>query len=59
MSKFGLPIDGNYLIQDWAYENQLCVNQDEKFLNNMIVYGDTHLSFEGHKILANKIIEQL
>lgn len=60
MSKFGLSIDGNYLIQDWAYENKLCVNQDNKFLNNPnIVYDDTHLSFEGHRVLANKIIEQL
>jgi hypothetical protein len=59
MSKFGISIDNEYIIQDWAYTNKLCVNQDEKFLNNIIVHGDTHLSIEGHRVLANKIIEQL
>jgi hypothetical protein len=59
MSKFGISIDGEYIIEDWAYKNKLHVNQDEKFLNNNLVKTDTHLSLEGHKILANKIIEQL
>lgn len=59
MSKFGISIDNEYIIEDWVYKNKLCVNQDEKFLNNVIVYGDTHLSIEGHKVLANKIIKQL
>lgn len=59
MTRFGISIDGEYLIQDWAYKNKLCINQDTRFENNNIVYGDTHLSIEGHKKLANKIIEQL
>jgi len=59
MSRFGLAIDGEYLIEDWAGKNNLHVVQDTKFSNNTVVYDDTHLSFEGHKILANKIIEQL
>ncbi len=59
MSKFGLSMDGEYIIEDWAHKNNLCINQDEKFLNSKVVYGDTHLSLKGHKILANKIIEQL
>jgi hypothetical protein len=59
MSKFGISVDHEYLIEDWAYKNKLCINQDKQFLNNQIVTKDTHLSLEGHRILANKIIEQL
>jgi hypothetical protein len=59
MSKFGLAIDGEYIIADWARTNKLYINQDEKFLSSKIVTKDTHLSIEGHRILANKIIEQL
>ena len=59
MSKFGISIDGEYLIEDWAHKNNLCINQDEKFLNSNVVSRDTHLSLKGHEIIANKIIEQL
>jgi hypothetical protein len=59
MSKFGLSFDGEYIVDDWANNNNLHICNDDKFLGSGIVAKDTHLSLEGHKILANKIIEQL
>ena len=59
MSKFGLSFDGEYIVDDWANNNNLHICNDDKFLGSGIVAKDKHLSLEGHKILANKIIEQL
>jgi hypothetical protein len=59
MSKFGLSFDGEYIVDDWASNNNLHICNDDKFLGSIIVRKDTHLSLEGHKVLANKIIEQL
>jgi hypothetical protein len=59
MSKFGLAFDGEYIVDDWASNNNLHICNDDKFLGSIIVENDTHLSIEGHKILANKIIKQL
>jgi hypothetical protein len=59
IARYGICVDGEYFIEDWAGKNNLHIVQDTKFLNNIVVYGDTHLSLEGHKVLANKIIEQL
>jgi hypothetical protein len=59
MSKFGLSFDGEYIVDDWASNNNLHICNDDKFLGSGIVAKDTHLSLKGHKILANKIIEQL
>jgi hypothetical protein len=59
MSKFGLSFDGEYIVDDWASNNNLHICNDDKFLGSIIVSKDTHLSLEGHKVLANKIIEQL
>lgn len=59
IKKYGVSIDGEYMIRRWAEKNNMFINQQDLFKSNKATSNDTHLTLDGHKILANKIIEQL
>ena len=59
IEKYGVPIDGEYMIRRWAENNNSFINSEDKFKFHMATSHDTHLSIEGHKILAQEIIKQL
>ncbi len=59
IEKFGISIDGEYMIRTWAESNNMFINQQPQFKTNPATSHDTHLCMEGHKILAESIIKQL
>ena len=59
IEKYGLSIDGEYMIRKWAGKNNMFINQQPKFIKRITSNYDTHLSIEGHTILAQSIIKQL
>lgn len=65
IQKYGISIDGDYImpkwymIRDWAEQNNMFINQQTQFKNHKASAHDTHLSMEGHKILAESIIKQI
>ena len=59
IEKYGISIDGEYMIRRWAEKNKMFINNQEKFKRSGGTKLDTHLCMEGHKILAESIIKQL
>ncbi len=59
IEKYGISIDGEYMIRKWADKNNMFINQQEKFKYHIATSHDTHLIPEGHKLLAESIIKQL
>jgi hypothetical protein len=59
IQKYGISIDGEYMIRRWADKNNMFINQQPQFKFNKASSHDTHLCIEGHKILAESIIKQL
>ena len=65
IQKYGISINGDYImpkwymIRDWAEQNNMFINQQPQFKNHRASAHDTHLSMEGHKILAESIIQQI
>ena len=59
IEKYGISIDGEYMIRKWAENNNMFINQQPKFKKHVTCSEDTHLSIEGHTILAQSIIKQL
>ena len=59
IEKYGISIDGEYMIRKWAELNNMFINQQPKFKDTIFASHDTHLCIEGHKILAESIIKQL
>lgn len=59
IQKYGISIDGEYMIRKWAEKNNMFINQQPEFKEHIASSHDTHLSIEGHKILAESIIKQL
>ena len=59
IEKYGISIDGEYMIRKWADKNNMFINQQEKFKYHIATAHDTHLTTEGHKLLAESIIKQL
>lgn len=59
IEKYGLSIDGEYMILKWAEKNNMFINQQDEFKYSTFASHDTHLTLEGHKILAESIIQQL
>lgn len=57
--KYGISIDGEYMIRKWAEKNNMFINQQPQFKDTKFASHDTHLCIEGHKILAESIIKQL
>jgi hypothetical protein len=59
IEKYGIAIDGEYMIRKWAENNNMFINQQPEFKTNIATLNDTHLILQGHKILAKSITEQL
>ena len=59
IKKYGISVDGEYMIRKWADKNNLFINQQEQFKHHIATSDDTHLIPEGHKLLAESIIKQL
>jgi hypothetical protein len=59
IKKYGISIDGEYMIRRWAEKNNMFINQQPQFKFHKASSHDTHLCMEGHKILAESIIKQL
>jgi hypothetical protein len=59
IEKYGISIDGEYMIRRWAESNNMFINQQPEFKDTKFASHDTHLCIEGHKILAESIIKQL
>ena len=59
IQKYGVSMDGEYMIRKWAENNNMFINQQPKFKKHITSSEDTHLSIEGHTILAQSIIKQL
>lgn len=59
IEKYGISIDGEYMIRRWAEKNNMFINQQPQFKFHKASSHDTHLCIEGHKILAQSIIKQL
>lgn len=59
IEKYGISIDGEYMIRRWAEKNNMFISQQPKFKFHKASSHDTHLCIEGHKILAESIIKQL
>jgi hypothetical protein len=59
IEKYGISIDGEYMIRRWAETNNMFINQQSEFKDTKFASHDTHLCIEGHKILAESIIKQL
>jgi len=59
IEKYGISIDGEYMIRRWAELNNMFINQQPEFKDTIFASHDTHLCIEGHKILAESIIKQL
>jgi hypothetical protein len=59
IEKYGISIDGEYMIRRWAELNNMFINQQPEFKDTKFASHDTHLCIEGHKILAESIIKQL
>jgi len=59
IKKYGISIDGEYMIRRWAEKNNSFINSEDKFKFHIATSNDTHLTIEGHKILAQEIIKQL
>ncbi len=59
IQKYGISIDGEYMIKRWAELNNMFINQQPEFKDTIFASHDTHLCIEGHKILAESIIKQL
>ena len=59
IEKYGISIDGEYMIRKWAELNNMFINQQPEFKDTKFASHDTHLCMEGHKILAESIIKQL
>jgi len=59
IKKYGISIDGEYMIRKWAEENNMFINQQYEFKANPATIGDSHLILAGHQILAESIIKQL
>jgi hypothetical protein len=59
IEKYGISIDGEYMIRRWAEKNNMFINQQPQFKFHKASSHDTHLCIEGHKILAESIIKQL
>jgi hypothetical protein len=59
IEKYGITIDGEYMIRKWAENNNMFINQEPQFKTQIATAYDTHLTLEGHKILAEQIIKQL
>jgi len=59
IQKYGVSMDGEYMIRKWAENNNVFINQQPKFKKHITSSEDTHLSIEGHTILAQSIIKQL
>ena len=59
IKKYGISIDGEYMIKKWADKNNMFINQQEQFKYHIATSNDTHLIPEGHKLLAESIIKQL
>jgi hypothetical protein len=59
IEKYGIAIDGEYMILRWAESNNMFINQQSQFKDTNFASHDTHLCIEGHKILAESIIKKL
>ena len=59
IENYGISINGEYMIRRWAENNNIFINQQDIFKKNPATDYDTHLSIEGHQILAQEIIKQL
>ena len=59
IEKYGISIDNEYMIRKWAENNNMFINQQRLFKRYITSNTDTHLTIEGHKILAQEIIKQL
>ena len=59
IEKYGISIDGEYMIRKWAELNNMFINQQPEFKDTKFASHDTHLCMQGHKILAESIIKQL
>lgn len=59
IEKYGISIDNEYMIRRWAENNSMFINQQPLFKRHAASNRDTHLTIEGHKILAQEIIKQL
>lgn len=59
IEKYGISIDGEYMIRRWAENNNMFINQQPEFKTNIATINDTHLILNGHKQLAESIIQQL
>jgi hypothetical protein len=59
IQRYGISIDGEYMIKRWAEQNKMFINQQPEFKGDKNLTHDTHLCIEGHKILAESIIKQL
>jgi hypothetical protein len=59
IQKYGINIEGEYMIKKWAEKNNMFINQQDEFKNSIFANYDTHLTPAGHKILAESIIKQL
>jgi hypothetical protein len=59
IEKYGISIDGEYMIRRWAEKNNMFINQQPQFKDTKFASHDTHLCIEGHTILAQSIIKQL
>jgi hypothetical protein len=59
IEKYGISIDNEYMIRKWAENNNMFIKQQPLFSKHDTSNTDTHLTIEGHKILAQEIIKQL
>lgn len=59
IEKYGISVGGEYMINRWAENNNMFINQQPEFKFHIACSHDTHLCMEGHKILAESIIKQL
>jgi hypothetical protein len=59
IEKYGIGIDGEYMIRTWAENNNMFINQQIEFKTNSATLNDTHLTMIGHQKLAKSIIKQL
>ncbi len=59
IQRYGVSIDGEFMIRRWAENNKMFINQQSEFKNDKNLTHDTHLSIKAHRILAESIIKQL
>jgi hypothetical protein len=59
IEKYGISIDNEYMIRRWAENNSMFISQQPLFSRHAASNRDTHLTIEGHKILAQEIIKKL